>query len=63
MADLRAGVEQQEAGSAALQVIPEGETGLAGAHDENVEQLKAGGPGSGNGHEGLLRRCVVCTGR
>jgi hypothetical protein len=42
-ADLKAGVDQQEVRAAGGEVVTEGETGLAGADDENVEQLGGGG--------------------
>jgi hypothetical protein len=48
-ADLRAGVDDEEAGAAGGEVVAEGESGLAGADDEHVEDLVGGGTWRGHG--------------
>jgi hypothetical protein len=47
--DLGGAVQEPEIGAAAGEVMAEGESGLAGADDDDVEQFSVGGR-AGGGH-------------
>jgi hypothetical protein len=61
VADLGGAVQEDEVGAATGEVVAEGESGLAGADDDDVEQFAVSGR-VGGGHGDLLTRGVKADG-